>query len=126
MAQINSVANNNEGIGRDDLSLEILWAAESIKRRVSLTQSKAVRRLAEEIKSSFLSFRKLLKKYGQNIEVVDPQLKNNPDLVEVLMAYETSWEKGKEYLLNPKQCNQIIHFSSIIESTTEKYEIFKL
>jgi hypothetical protein len=55
--------------------------AESIKRRVSLTQSKAVRRLAEEIKSSFLSFRKLLKKYSQNIDVVDPQLRNNPDLV---------------------------------------------
>lgn len=41
------------------------------------------------------------------------------------MSYETSWEKGKEYLINPKQCNQIIHFSSIIEGTTEKYEKFR-
>lgn len=32
MAQINSVANNTEGIGRDDLGLDILRAAESIKR----------------------------------------------------------------------------------------------
>ena len=46
-----------------------------------------------------------MKKYGANIEVVDPQLKNNPDLVEVMMSYETSWEKGKEYFINPKHCN---------------------
>lgn len=52
-------------------------------------------------------------------------MKNNPDLVEVLSLYESSWEKGKEYFLNPKTCNQIIHFSSIVESTTEKYLKFK-
>jgi len=46
-----------------------------------------------------------MQKYKQNIEVVDPQLKNNPDLVEVMAAYESSWEKGKEYFLNPKQQN---------------------
>lgn len=33
---------------------------------------------------SFQKFRELLKKYEQNIEMVDPQLKNNADLVEVL------------------------------------------
>lgn len=43
-----------------------------------------------------------------------------------MQSYESSWEKGKEYFLNPKQQNQIIHFSSIVESTTEKYEKFKL
>ena len=29
--------------------------------------------------------------------MVDPQLKNNSDLVETLMEYEKSWEKGATY-----------------------------
>lgn len=32
--------------------------------------------------------------------MVDPQLKNNIDLVEVLQQYETYWEKGANYFLN--------------------------
>ena len=49
MQKINSVANSNsEGFtGRDDLDVTILRAAESIKRRVSAAQSKAVRSLAD-------------------------------------------------------------------------------
>ena len=126
MQSINSVANSNsEGYsGRDDLDITILRSAEGIKRRVSVAQSKAVRALADQIKKSFVDFRKLLKKYESNIEVVDPQLKNNPDLVEVMQNYESSWEKGKEFLTT-KLCNQLIHFSSVIEGTMEKYEFFK-
>jgi hypothetical protein len=71
LGKINSVANP-EGMGRDDLSNDILLAAEGIYRRISLTQSKAVRKLAERIKKSFLDFKLLLRKYEQNIEVVDP------------------------------------------------------
>lgn len=71
MGKINSVANP-EGMGRDDLSNDILLAAEGIFRRVSPHQSKAVRVLAERIKKTFMDFRNLLKKYEQNIEVVDP------------------------------------------------------
>jgi hypothetical protein len=59
---VNSVANP-EGTGRDDLSAEILMAAEGIIRRVSPTQSKAVRALAAKIKKSFQDFRMLLRKY---------------------------------------------------------------
>jgi hypothetical protein len=50
-----------------------------------------VRSLAERIKKAFLDFRQLLRKYEQNIEVVDPQLKNNVELVEVLVEFENSW-----------------------------------
>ena len=71
LGKINSVANP-EGMGRDDLGNEILLAAEGIYRRISPTQSKAVRNLAERIKKSFHDFRHLLRKYEQNIEVVDP------------------------------------------------------
>ena len=62
LGKINSVANP-EGMGRDDLSNDILAAAEGIFRRVSPNQSKAVRVLAEKIKKTFVDFRNLLKKY---------------------------------------------------------------
>lgn len=74
--KINSVANS-EGKGRDDLEAEILLQAEGICRRISHSQSKAVRKLAETIKKSFADLRQLMRKYGENIEGVDPQLKNN-------------------------------------------------
>ena len=53
--------------------------------------------------------------------MVDPQLKNNQDLVEALTDYENYWEKGKSYFLDSKKCTYLIHFSHIIEITAEKY-----
>ncbi len=54
--QINSVSNP-EGKGRDDLHVDILYHAEGICRRICVSQSKAVRRLAEQIRKSFMSIR---------------------------------------------------------------------
>lgn len=54
--------------------------------------------------------------------MVDPQLKNNPDLVECLVEFEDSWEKGNQYFISPLACSQLIHFSEIIEATAEKYD----
>ena len=45
-----------------------------------------------------------MKKYSENIEMVDPQLKNNQDLAEILSDYESLWEKGMNYLVVPKKC----------------------
>jgi len=92
-------------MGRDDLSNDILLAAEGIFRRVSPHQSKAVRVLAERIKKSFMDFRNLLKKYEQNIEVVDPQLKNNNELVEILVEFENTWTQGLTYFMDHKKCH---------------------
>lgn len=50
--KINSVANP-EGKGRDDLTIEILKEAEAMYRKVSISESKAVRKLADGIKKSF-------------------------------------------------------------------------
>jgi hypothetical protein len=102
IGQINSVANP-EGTGRDDLGVEILIRSEHLIRTVSATQSKAVRCLAEKIKKTFKDLRALFKKYQQNIEVVDPQLRNNPDLVDALFSYENSWEKGAAYFTESKK-----------------------
>jgi hypothetical protein len=41
-----------------------------------------------------------MRKYNENIEVVDPQLKNNQELVEVLNDLERAWTLGKEYFLD--------------------------
>lgn len=62
LGKINSVANP-EGMGRDDLSHDILLSAEGIFRRISPTQSQAVRKLATRIKKVFLDFKALLRKY---------------------------------------------------------------
>ena len=96
IAQINNVANYVTK-SRDDLDHSILCETEGILRRVTREQSKAIRILAQKIRSSFWGLRNLLRKYDKNIEMVDPQLRNNPDLVTALVEYETSWEKGANY-----------------------------
>jgi len=83
-----------------------------------------VRKLAEGIRKSFVELRTLFRKYGENIEGVDPQLKNNQDLVNALVDFEQTWGKGKTYFVCPKKCQQLVHFSSIIEATAEKYKVF--
>ena len=65
-----------------------------------------------------------MRKYGENIEGVDPQLKNNPDLVKQLVEFENSWEKGKSYFIDNKKCQQLVHFTSVIEATALKYKAF--
>ncbi|KAL4504533.1 hypothetical protein ABPG72_009979 [Tetrahymena utriculariae] len=124
ISQINAVANV-DGKGRDDLQFEILQESEVILRTITKEQSQAVRYLAEQIRNSFSKLRNLFRKYEQNIEMVDPQLKNNYDLVETLQEYETSWEKGKSYFLDPKKCIFLKHFSHIIEATGQKHKDFQ-
>lgn len=123
IGKINSVANI-EGKGRDDLTIDILKAAEVLIRRMS-TPARCVKNLAEKIKQSYLALRLLFRKYSLNIEIVDPQLKNNPELVNCLMNFESSWERGKIYFLNSKKCNQLVFLSNIIESTSSKYQVFR-
>mmetsp|Transcript_4905 Transcript_4905/g.9181 ORF Transcript_4905/g.9181 Transcript_4905/m.9181 type:complete len:575 (-) Transcript_4905:1982-3706(-) len=124
IGRINSVANI-EGKGRDDLSSDILVAAEGLTRRMATVQSKAVRNLAERIRQAFTALRLLFRRYDQNIELVDPQLKNNPELVEALNNFEITWEKGKTYFLSSKRCAQLMHFSQLIENMCEKHATFR-
>lgn len=121
IVQINKVANIN-GKGRDDLTLDILLSAEGILRRITSNQSRSARFLAEKVKQSFMQMRMLLRKYDENIEIVDPQLKNNPELVDSLYIFESTWEKGKEYLLNKSKCSQLIFFSQLMDILCEKYK----
>lgn len=56
-------------------------------------------RLFENIEVTLTNLRVLLSKYAENIEVVDPQLKNNSELVEGITDFENVWSKGKLYLM---------------------------
>ena len=120
VGQINAVANP-EGHGRDDLGVEILVKAERLIRRVSATQSKALRSLAKKVKKVFYDLWVLFWKYQQNIAIVDPQLRNNPDLVQCLVNFESVWEKAKTYFANMKW---FLHFSERLEAIAEKYPTF--
>ena len=51
-------------------------------------------------------------------------MRNNPDLVDALYAYENSWEKGAAYFTDAKKCNQLLHFSQVIEAIKEKHPKF--
>lgn len=118
---LNAIANS-EGKGRDDLGVEILIEAENILRKVSENKSKAIRKLAENIKKAFLDIRMLLRRYEENMDSVDPQLRNNPELVNNLVNFEKSWEKGKQFLVNATTSAQLIYFSELIECLTEKHK----
>lgn len=124
ISQINQIANYC-GKGRDDLDHSILLETEGILRRITRDQSKAIRILGEKIRGSFANIRSLLRKYDKNIEMVDPQLKNNSDLVELLMEYERSWEKGGNYFCDSEKKRHLLHFSGTIEGISEKYEKFR-
>jgi hypothetical protein len=81
MAQINTVANMN-GKGRDDLTdIKILEAAENIPNLLLVGQANSVQVLAYKIRETLTCFRMLVKKYSENLDAVDPQLRNNQELV---------------------------------------------
>jgi hypothetical protein len=85
VCEINPVANVT-GKGRNDFKLDLLIRAEDILKRPIL--SKAVRRICEKVRKTFHLFRMLIKKYAENIEVVDPMLRNNEELVDVMGDFE--------------------------------------
>ena len=50
--------------------------------------------LSGRIRVAFDSYRTLVRKYQENIELVDPQLKNNAALVKVVTDFEEAWGLG--------------------------------
>ena len=118
--ELNNIANIN-GKGRDDLTIEILLKSENVLCTISDIKSKGMRKLATNIKNSLTDFRELFKKYNMNIEGVDPQLVNNPELVNLLYNFEILWEKGKKYFTDKKKYNHLLLFNQIVEIIGEKY-----
>jgi vacuolar-type H+-ATPase subunit I/STV1 len=82
-------------------------------------------KLYENINTTLSSIRLLLTKYSENIEVVDPQLKNNSELVEAITDFENIWTKGKLYLLDDQKFKCFIVLSQYIERLIDTYPDFK-
>lgn len=72
ISEINQVANSI-GQGRDDLDVSVLIVADEVSRKVSASQSLAVRQLCTHIQKSFNNLKNLfMERYAENVEVVDP------------------------------------------------------
>lgn len=55
---------------------------------------------------------------------MDPQLKNNQELVDILSEFESSWSQGLTYFTDSTRLSQLLHFSQVIEATVEKHKEF--
>lgn len=124
VSRLNAVANI-DGKGRDDLTFEVLAAAENVLATVTDLQSRSVRVLAERIRESWENVREVLRFFGDNFEMVDPQLRNNAELVAALQQYEAYWEKGKRYFLEAQKESLIVALSTIVDAAKEKYPHFQ-
>ena len=108
------------------MDVSVLVAADEVSRKVSASQSSAIRQLCDRISKSFNAMKKLfIERYAPNVEVVDPQLRNNPELVHTIAAFEKDWCLGKTHLVPKRHREHLISFSSLIEITCEKYAEFK-
>lgn len=126
LSQINAVANVN-GKGRDDLTdIEILKAAENVSNELKPGQAQAIQVLADKIRQSLRCFRVLLRRFAENTDAVDPQLRNNKELLEIVEVYENSWALGKDQLLNQVYKSQLISFCLRIEQLCKNNETFNV
>lgn len=101
LAQLNAVCNIN-GKGRDDLvDLRILQAAEELPEELAVGEAQSIQILADKIRQSFSCYRMLLQKYSHNIDSLDPQLRNNAELIELVEIYENAWSQGMDNLVEP-------------------------
>ena len=105
--------------------LGILKAAEAIPERLLIGQAQSIQVLADKIRQSFKCFRLLLQRYGQNLDALDPQLRNNAELLELCEVYESSWVQGRDQLLDEQKREELICFCLSIEHMSHKYPEFK-
>ena len=130
--KINSIANVN-GKGRDDLKYSIMQAAEKrkceaedyIKAQTINYKIRCFSEIYENLHASLNNFRALLIKYSDNIEVVDPQLKNNVELVEAITDFENIWSKANEFLIDENKFRCFLVLGWYIEKLIEHYDDFK-
>lgn len=62
--------------------------------------SRAVYKIAKAIRDIWGKIRLTLVKFAENIEIVDPQLKNNAELIALLIEFEYLWSIGQDFLVD--------------------------
>ena len=118
---INPVTNV-QGKGRNDFKIEVLQRCEELLHQKG--QSAAVRKLADQVKGTLQLFRTLISKYGENIEVVDPMLRNNQELADVMGDLEKAWALAKSQIVDQDKYQQLLNLSISIEAAATKYKAF--
>ena len=73
----------------------------------------------------FKCFRHLIRKYALNIDAVDPQMKNNRELAELLEVYENSWSLGRDQILDSCHRHQLIKFADYMQDLSKRFPTFK-
>jgi hypothetical protein len=66
----------------------------------------------------------LMRKYAENIEVVDPMLRNNKELSDVIGDLEKAWSLAKDHMIEEEKLNHLSQLSNAIENSAEKYKQF--
>ena len=113
---------NIDGQGRTDLDINILDKAENVLITVTEIQSPALRKLANKVLEVFNNIRILFNNYSKNLELLDPELVNNQDLIDCLLLWEQAWVKGKKYLCDKIYYKKLLNFNRIINLIVEKYK----
>ena len=72
-----------------------------------------------------MTYRQLMRQYQTNIELVDPQLKNNEPLVKVITDFENSWSLAQGQIGQPDRLEQLDQFSKLIIQTQKDLPQFK-
>lgn len=90
---------NISGKGRNDFKLDLFIKCQAILTK-SEGSSLAVKRLAEQVEKTFSLFRVLIRKYAENIEVVDPMLRNNQELADVMGDLEKAWSLARDQMMD--------------------------
>ena len=52
-------------------------------------------------------FRTLICKYGDNIEVVDPMLRNNQELSDVMGDLEKTWSLARDHIVDEEKLKDL-------------------
>ena len=94
------------------------------KLSAKVTSTAAVKKISEQVKNTFHLFRMLMRKYAENIEVVDPMLRNNKDLSDVVGDLEKAWSLAKDHMLEEEKLTHLSQLSNAIENSAEKYKQF--
>ena len=69
--------------------------------------SQAVTKLADRVRASFAAYRALMLQYQENIELVDPQLRNNAPLVKTMSEFEEAWSLAQNQIGEPSRLKQL-------------------
>lgn len=121
ICEINPVTNV-QGKGREDFNLDVLMLAEKLSSKMNSTA--AIKKISEQVKNTFHLFRMLMRKYAENIEVVDPMLRNNKELSDVIGDLEKAWSLAKDHMIEEEKLNHLSQLSTAIENSAEKYKQF--